>query len=101
MSVGPDKGKKRLHFGKDLGHILDIKLSKVTFQYIFNDFGFLVDITPKLPDLHESFCMGRTQLKEKVMILWGEKPKAYSAQKTQMSKNTSLFEVCSLQMLSM
>ena len=36
---------------KDLDHILDTKIPKFQtshFQYIFNCFGFLVDITPKV-----------------------------------------------------
>ena len=40
--------KKRLNLGKDLDHILDRKkIQKTNVQYILNDIGFLLDITPK------------------------------------------------------
>ena len=39
------------NFGKDPSYIIDtkknIEFSKIPFQCIFNDFGFLLDITPK------------------------------------------------------
>ena len=46
---------------KDLDHILDTKqrFKRSHFHYIFNDFGFLVDSTPKCNEryLHKSLCM--------------------------------------------
>ena len=56
--------ERRSYYKKDLDFILDTKnheFSEVPFQYIFNDFGFLLDISMKI-NLHVYFIVFLTIL---------------------------------------
>ena len=54
MRAGPGQRKKLLIFEKDVGNILDTKImnfKRLHFQCIFNDFGFLLDISSKVKNI--------------------------------------------------
>ena len=58
----PDQMQKWLNFATDMCHILNTKKirnpEKVPFQYNFNVFSFLVDITPKVMSKSSRFFCG-------------------------------------------
>ena len=57
IQLGSDQRKKWFIFWRDPDHSLHIKIlnfQRYSFQCIFNDFGFLADITPK--EMSGSLC---------------------------------------------
>ena len=89
-----------------MDHILETttkNVQKSHFQCIFNDFGFLTDITPNVTSrsliFNVIFNVGRTWTKEEMITFWGRSGDFSWYKNTETFENT-LAEICTLRVLS-